>query len=312
MRVFFASGRNLRFSRPKGFSLVELLVVIGILALLMGLLFPALSKARQQASLTACLARMREMGSAVQTYTTSQDGVLPFGTLSNSADSPYSPIGLAVWKNYRGYFPGKPITVNNQPIPPDAPHKDWSGTCAAPVARRLLRLGGNDLRMWQCPAQPSGNGGNGFRTGEFVLRPANPTDVDRALIGFEEADEWRPGYWYMATWEYFYFLNAQPNLAAHYRMKAFFERNISGLQASRAKPADGAGPDHVVVCTDYSVLYHSHGVDVYDLPPAASGNYVANFAFLDGHAESRRFKDFDSYLAQFHAPINSGHQAGGY
>jgi prepilin-type N-terminal cleavage/methylation domain-containing protein/prepilin-type processing-associated H-X9-DG protein len=296
--------------KRQAFSLVELLVVIGILGLLMGLLFPAISKARRQAVLTTCLARMREIGSAIQTYANTQDGVLPYGTLSNSADSPYSPRGLAIWKHAPGYVPGEGITIVDHT--PSFPHPDWLGACAAPVARTLLRLGGNDLRMWQCPAQPDGTGGNGVRTDEFVLRPSSPTDIDQAFVGWDDADEWRPGYWYLATWEYAYFIRAHVDIAAHYRMKEFITRNIAGLPASRARPADGAGPDHVVVCTDYSVLYHSHGVDVYDLPTGAVGNYVANFAFLDGHAESRYFKDFDSYLAQFHAPINSGHQAGGY
>ncbi len=79
MRTTFASGRLMAISRRRAFTLVELLVVIGIAALLMGLLFPALSKARRQAVLTTCLARMREVSQAISTYTNSQDGVLPYG-----------------------------------------------------------------------------------------------------------------------------------------------------------------------------------------------------------------------------------------
>ncbi|MBM3460180.1 MAG: prepilin-type N-terminal cleavage/methylation domain-containing protein [Armatimonadetes bacterium] len=63
--------------RRSGFTLMELLVVLGIVGLLTGLLLPVLVQARSQAQRTRCVAQLHQLGAAFSLYIADYDGRFP-------------------------------------------------------------------------------------------------------------------------------------------------------------------------------------------------------------------------------------------
>jgi prepilin-type N-terminal cleavage/methylation domain-containing protein/prepilin-type processing-associated H-X9-DG protein len=93
--------------KARGFTLVELLVVIGIIALLISILMPALSTARRNAQTVKCLSNLRQVGTAYQLYAADFKGAIPV-VRQDLPDDPSKPVNdNKYWMTYVGPYVSK-------------------------------------------------------------------------------------------------------------------------------------------------------------------------------------------------------------
>jgi prepilin-type N-terminal cleavage/methylation domain-containing protein/prepilin-type processing-associated H-X9-DG protein len=104
-----------------GFTLVELLVVIGIIALLIGILLPTLSAVRRQAASLKCAAALREIGNCFQLYQQENKGFAPVAKcptdkthslyrITFSSTPNYDFTGVQYWPNFLAKYAGRAKT----------------------------------------------------------------------------------------------------------------------------------------------------------------------------------------------------------
>lgn len=265
------------------FTLVELLVVIGIIGLLVSILLPTLNRVRVSSQVTKCLSNVRQLSLALTQYVTDNNGVLPDAMYNNKGSiSPKRSLAEA-WT---------PLASTANPSANQFP----PGTRVLPTIGQALSpyLGNSGRGVWECP---TGNWG----TDSFEIGGTDP------IGGFAADDVWLPNYYYMNNKVYVTFSN--PSVTAT-RAKPGFPatdwtvRNIAGLKITKTRTVSGQGPSEVVAFVEYKSFFHTPSrKDVYQLAEGESTKYQGNFGYLDGHAETHRYNDRDGYTAKLHDPI---------
>ncbi len=130
--------------RTPGFTLVELLVVVSVIALMVGLLLPALSSARRRAQATVCISNIRQLALANIAYTNEYDGRLA--------------PGASAFSNNLDRWHGRRTTIHERFVPEDGPLSDMLG----PGGRVRDCPSFDPDRSKQGTDFESGNGGYGY------------------------------------------------------------------------------------------------------------------------------------------------------
>jgi prepilin-type N-terminal cleavage/methylation domain-containing protein len=111
-------------ARRRAFTLIELLIVMMIIALLMGLLLPAIQKIREGASRTQCANNLKNIGHAFQMYTM-ETNILPTGGVAGATPPSAS---MNIYPPAVSRFPAPPSSMQPgwNPSPVVGPNQNWS------------------------------------------------------------------------------------------------------------------------------------------------------------------------------------------